>query len=506
MVLDEIIFIYFKAPHSFTGEDILELHIHGNRLNIKRALYLFVSNNLCRLAKEGEFSYRAFKNKKMTLTQVEGLERFINARTPLALTSGMSLLNGELNREYIELYASFLHLKSSYELGIDFLEDVGEKEFDLNLERAIFQLDKRVESLSTKAKFFNKDLLSPQVVVFGMPNAGKSSFFNYVLNKDRSIISNIPGTTRDYVSEYVEFSSSLVKFVDTAGLRDTDDQIEKEGIKKTVDLFDRAIFKILIVNPLDQFFFTSAQGIISKKFDLVVFTHCENLDLEQLRSYISCINSPLFLTASFEPSAPKGAIVIDTKSGPIGPLLEKEKINPVSPGEGNEFIGPIGPRKGKEGPGPIGPAKEKEGPGPIGPTKEKDGPGPIGPRKEKDGSGPIGPTKEKNGSGPIGPAKEKVGSGPIGPEYNLLKILDYLITNKINQASKGGLVAERHVSVIEDLSFHWKNFLLKSKTTSDLAIVLSELLLVEDSVGELVGHLAPDDVLGNIFKNFCIGK
>ncbi len=126
-IIDDLCFTYFEGPKSYNGENILELSIHGNTLNVERILGLFVSHGGCRLAHPGEFTYRALKNKKLTLSQVEGLDLFLNANSGYALDQGLSLLSGNLQQVYQELYDLFLVHKSSLELSIDFSEDIGEE-------------------------------------------------------------------------------------------------------------------------------------------------------------------------------------------------------------------------------------------------------------------------------------------------------------------------------------------------------------------------------------------
>lgn len=466
-VLDEILLVFFKGPRSFTGEDVLEIHAHGNRLNIKNILDLFIKNGACRMAKKGEFAHRAFLNKKISLIQAEGLERIINAKTPLALSSGMSLLSGKLNQQYTELFKLFLKLKSALELGIDFLEDVGEEGHHKILSEALFQLGFAIKKLHQQAKHFNKELLSPHVAVFGIPNAGKSSFFNCVLGSDRSIVSDIPGTTRDYISEYLEFDSTTVMLLDTAGVRQSSDLIENFGIKKTLALYEKSLFRVLVVNPFDKDFFITTNPLINMEFDLIVFSHCEDIfSTDPFLPFVELLKGERFVFCSFKENGKMGPVSLQTEAGPIGPVFKKYE-------------------------GPIAPLLKKFS-GPIGPLA-------------KNLAGPIGPLSCLN---PVQVSKDQLilSSGPIGPGCNLLQILEKIVLYKIGQVSPDGVVAERHVSVIEQLFFEWNIFLDKTSKQSDIAILLSDLVLVEETIAELVGQIASEDVLNNIFDNFCIGK
>lgn len=252
-VLDEVCLTFFKAPHSFTGENTLEISAHGNTLNLQRIMNTFIQHGLCILAQPGEFSYRALKNKKLTLSQIEGLDLLLNANSHYALNEGLSLINGELHHSYVELYDLFLILKSSLELMIDFSEDVGLDESKLLLKQSTQNLYLKLSQLNKRIDPLSAHLIHPEIVIAGLPNAGKSSFFNVLLSQNRAIVSSIPGTTRDFVSESFFVDGIQFRVTDTAGLRTTSDQIEHEGIIRAKKKIKGSFFSILVVNPFDVF-------------------------------------------------------------------------------------------------------------------------------------------------------------------------------------------------------------------------------------------------------------
>jgi tRNA modification GTPase len=270
-VLDDICLTYFEGPRSYNGENILELSVHGNTLNIDRIINLFVTKATCRMSFPGEFTYRALKNKKISLSQVEGLDLFLNANSTYALSQGQSLLSGNLHEIYKELYHLFLVHKSSLELSIDFSDDIGEDAARIYFTTSFHAFKTKFDLLFKRVQPMEHNLLSPEIVLTGLPNAGKSSFFNFILSDDRAIISSHPGTTRDYLSESIVIEGVKYKLIDTAGIRNTVDTIEAEGIRRSREKLLHSFFSVLLINPFQSSDELSA--LLGHKFDLILFTH-----------------------------------------------------------------------------------------------------------------------------------------------------------------------------------------------------------------------------------------
>jgi tRNA modification GTPase len=325
-ILDEAVCIFFKAPHSYNGENILELDVHGNQLNIRRILEFFTEKDLIRMAYPGEFTYRALLNKKMMLSQVEGLDLLINAQSSLAFDEGMATLRGELSEKYRELFDLFLQLKSSLELSMDFLEDMGEENAKREFDNSLKNFSQLVSHLFERTRSDINSLITPTVVLLGQTNAGKSSLFNHLLLNNRSIVSSMAGTTRDYVSEPLFIENTNFKLVDTAGIRQTVDQIEKFGIEKTFDQIKNAFFKILVINPFETNM-TELNLLKDVLVDLVVFTHADQQGFSTEGIKIS--GNPKILFANLGPIGPVelgGPIGPGIESGPIGPKIKEEII------------------------------------------------------------------------------------------------------------------------------------------------------------------------------------
>ena len=272
-VLDDIVFTFFQGPNSYNGENILELCVHGNLLNIERILKLFIAKAGFRLAAPGEFTYRALKNRKLTLSQVEGLDLFLNANSGYALDQGLSLLSGGLHELYLDLYDLFLKHKASLELSIDFSEDVGEETARHHYLDSLEQFSKKFMTLVKRVEPLGSNILQPEIILAGLPNSGKSSLFNLLLADERAIVSPLPGTTRDFLSEELIIEDVKYKLVDTAGLRSSLDQIEVEGIRRTRKKLSQGFFTVLLINPLEVG--DEIEELLQESFDFIVFTHAD---------------------------------------------------------------------------------------------------------------------------------------------------------------------------------------------------------------------------------------
>lgn len=458
-VYDNVLLVYFPEGQSYTGENVLELSVHGNQLNVTRIINLFIEKAGFRHAHPGEFTYRALKNKKLSLSQVEGLDMLLNANSSLMLTQGLDILQGDLHAQYLALYDAFLKLKAAVEISIDFSDDVGPEEIQKLFNKNFDKFFELISALKERTSGNISSLLAPEIALVGQTNAGKSSLFNILVNHERSIVSNIAGTTRDYVSEVVHINGTNYKLVDTAGIRESKDVVENIGIERGLEILKRAFFRLLIVNPfetnqeyLDKFYDT--------EFDALIFSHndVENFDLAMKKIDISAVKVEKIFSASFKNNG-------DVKSlGPIEPVNSKS--------------------------GPIEPANSKIGP--IEPVNSK--------------TGPIEPVNSKNG--PIGPKSSK--SGSIGPEKgpkNLDKILKSLVDEKYQLLTENQpILLDRHRTTIAKIYEKSLDFSSNIKHLDDVAIISSEVNILGNHLVELIGIVSPDDVLNSIFSNFCIGK
>ncbi|WP_428025706.1 tRNA uridine-5-carboxymethylaminomethyl(34) synthesis GTPase MnmE [Arcobacter sp.] len=238
-IIDEVLLIYFKNPHSFTGEDIVEFQCHGGI-----AISNIILNELiklgCRLANPGEFSKRAFLNNKIDLSKAEAIAKLIEARSEDAVKLLARQLKGELTSFVNDIREDLLFMLAYTEVSIDYAEeDLPEDIFDQiekKLEKIIIKLSDTLESSKRREGLIE----GFKVAIIGKPNVGKSSLLNKLLNFDRAIISDIAGTTRDTIEESVKIGTHIIKIVDTAGIREASDTIERIGIEKSLSAVEEA--------------------------------------------------------------------------------------------------------------------------------------------------------------------------------------------------------------------------------------------------------------------------
>ena len=246
-ILDEGLLLYFPAPHSFTGEDVLELHAHGGpvvlHLLLRRCLALGA-----RLAEPGEFTRRAFLNDKLDLAQAEAVVDLIDASNEAAVRSAGRSLRGEFSATVNALVDRLIELRMRVEAALDFPEE----EVDA-LERTVAQEgvnDLRIRIGEVLAKATQGSLLRSglNVVLAGQPNVGKSSLLNRLAGEELAIVTDVPGTTRDTVRQTIQVHGLPVNIIDTAGLRDTQDEVERIGIARTWSEIQRADVLLLLVD------------------------------------------------------------------------------------------------------------------------------------------------------------------------------------------------------------------------------------------------------------------
>ncbi|OOM11052.1 tRNA uridine-5-carboxymethylaminomethyl(34) synthesis GTPase MnmE [Clostridium saccharobutylicum] len=249
-IVDDVILSYMKGPHSYTGENVVEVNCHGGVVATNRVLNQIVKAG-ARLAEPGEFTKRAFLNGRIDLSQAEAIMDIIKAKTDLSMKSAMMQSNGSLSKEIAELRKYLLNVLALIEYAVDFTEDdedVVDDNLIIQIKDGINKTLLRVKNLLKNAdegKIIRDGL---NVVIVGKPNVGKSSLLNALLKEKRAIVTDIAGTTRDVIEEYINLDGIPIRITDTAGIRDTEDAVEKIGVQKSKEKIEEADLIILMLD------------------------------------------------------------------------------------------------------------------------------------------------------------------------------------------------------------------------------------------------------------------
>jgi len=287
-LIDEVLLTILRAPRSFTGEDIVEINCHGGPQVTTAILDILVKSGL-RLAEPGEFTRRAFLNGRMNLTQVEGTIDLIHARTRRAARLGSQLIANGLGVEIRRLRQTVIEIRSLIEASIDFDDEI---EINLPLDSIRDQIrDQLIPALQELVSKYQSGRIIREglrVVLAGKPNVGKSSLMNQLLNQERVIVSEVPGTTRDTIEEGLEIDGIPILICDTAGLSDSNDPIERLGQKRSLEAIEKADLILFMIDgsqPLDD----SDYGLVEflgERFHLVLRN---KIDLLQDEDPLTCL-------------------------------------------------------------------------------------------------------------------------------------------------------------------------------------------------------------------------
>ncbi|GJH42274.1 tRNA modification GTPase TrmE [Pasteurella canis] len=397
-ILDQGIALYFKAPHSFTGEDVLELQGHGGQVVLDLLLKRILQIEGVRLARPGEFSEQAFLNDKLDLAQAEAIADLIDASSEQAARSALKSLQGEFSNKVNQLVDSVIYLRTYVEAAIDFPDEeidfLADGKIEAHLNEIILQLDK-VRSEAKQGSILREGM---KVVIAGRPNAGKSSLLNALAGREAAIVTDIAGTTRDVLREHIHIDGMPLHIIDTAGLREATDEVERIGIVRAWSEIEQADRILLMLDS----------------------TEPNNQDLETIRV---------------------------------------------------EFLAKL--------PATI----------PITMIRNK-----------ADLSGEIEGLKEQSGYTVI-TLSAKTQQGVDLLREHLKQSMGYQ-TN-----TEGGFLARRrHLEALEKAAHHLRQGHIQLTQFYAGELLAEELRMVQNHLSEITGQFTSDDLLGNIFSSFCIGK
>jgi tRNA modification GTPase len=286
--VEEVMVSLMRAPKTFTREDVVEINCHGGLVSVNRVLQLVLANG-ARLAEPGEFTKRAFLNGRIDLSQAEAVIDLIRAKTDRAMTVALQQMEGRLSKLIRELRQTILETLAHVEVNIDYPEydDVEEMTPRLLLEKAQYvreQIEKLLQT-AQQGKILREGLAT---VIIGRPNVGKSSLLNALVHENKAIVTDIPGTTRDVIEEYVNVRGVPLRLIDTAGIRETEDIVERIGVERSRQMLKQADLILLVLNyhePLteeDERLFEMIEGmdfiVIVNKTDLP-----KNIDMDRVK-------------------------------------------------------------------------------------------------------------------------------------------------------------------------------------------------------------------------------
>lgn len=238
-VLDDVLVSVFRAPHSYTGENSVEISCHASNYIVGRLVTLLIDAG-ARAATAGEFTQRAFVNGKMDLSQAEAVADMIASASEADHRIAMNQMRGGFSRDLAELRAELLKITSLLELELDFSEEDVEFADRTDMRRLLVKIDERIRTLAESFRLGNAIKNGVAVAIVGAPNVGKSTLLNRLLNDDRAMVSDVAGTTRDVIEESCTIDGVRFRFMDTAGIRATDDRLEQMGIDRTHGAIERA--------------------------------------------------------------------------------------------------------------------------------------------------------------------------------------------------------------------------------------------------------------------------
>jgi tRNA modification GTPase len=300
-IIDEVVVSLFKAPHSYTRENVVEISCHGSDYIVEQIVKATLRQG-ARLAQAGEFTKRAFLNGQLDLAQAEAVADLIASDSRLSHEVAMKQMRGGFSQEIKALRAQLIHFASMIELELDFGEEDVEFADRTALQQLIYNIQQLIRSLLKSFEFGNVIKNGVPVVIVGKPNAGKSTLLNALLNEEKAIVSDVAGTTRDFIEDEINLEGISFRFIDTAGLRETTDKVEAIGVERTLKKVEEAslvlyLFDVQTTTPQELAAETAALQLSGNKTLLAVANKIDTAAAADLEAYQSVADT-VFIAAA----------------------------------------------------------------------------------------------------------------------------------------------------------------------------------------------------------------
>ena len=295
-LIDEGILIWFPSPESYTGEDMAEIHVHGSIAVVRSILDQLSKIENCRLAEPGEFTKIAFQNEKINLLKAESISDLISAETEIQRQQAIKIMSGKSSDKFNSLREKLLKILSNVEAKIDFPEEDLPDDVIKNIKNDSEKIRLEIEKILNDQKVGERIREGFKIAIIGPANAGKSSLLNYLSNRDVAIVSEIAGTTRDVIEAHLNLDGYPVVISDTAGIRESQDEIEKKGIKLALKRAEDADLNIIVIEPKSVNFTGFLNDLVSEK-SIIVINKIDlgykdiNLQIEKLNPIFSSIKN-----------------------------------------------------------------------------------------------------------------------------------------------------------------------------------------------------------------------
>jgi tRNA modification GTPase len=296
-IIDEGILLWFPAPNSYTGEDMAEIHVHGSIAVVRAILDQLSKIDDCRIAEPGEFTKIAFQNGKINLLKAESISDLISAETEIQRIQAVKMMNGKSSDKFNSLREKLLKILSNVEAKIDFPDDDLPDDVVKNIKNDSENIRSQIEKILNDQKVGERIREGFKIAIIGPANAGKSSLLNYLSNRDVAIVSEVAGTTRDVVEAHLNLDGYPVVVSDTAGIRESKDEIEKKGIKLALKRAEDADLNIIVIEPKSTEFTGFLNDLVTNK--AIIVMNKIDLGLENINDQIKKYK-PIYLSLKKE--------------------------------------------------------------------------------------------------------------------------------------------------------------------------------------------------------------